>query len=576
MTNLELAWALEEMGDLLEIKGEEPFKVRAYHRAARSLEQFEEEASVLFCRGELEKIPGIGKNLAKKIAELLETGQSTFLNNLRREIPSGLRQMLAIPGLGAKSVRLLYEHLHVTTLDELEEAARSKRVRQVPGMGSKTELAILRGIELLRETQEKIPIGIARSLAEMFRRQLLALPGVERVEVAGSLRRGCEMVGDVDLLAAVRPGNEVLEVMAGHPQVKEVLAREENHLCLRTWTGVKVEIFLVPPEKYTVAWFYLTGSAEHRRKLQELARRQGKDPAACGLLDRLEDEGIKLDEEADIYRSLQLPFIVPELREGRGEIEAAVAGLLPRLVTLEDIKGDLHMHTRWSDGLSSIEEMVAAARQKGYAYLAITEHSRSLGVARGLSVEKLLAQQEEIRSLNRKFTDITILAGIEVDILSDGSLDYAEEILASLDLVIASIHSGFQQSEEQLMARIEAALRHPYVDILGHPTGRMLARRRPYAVDVGRIIELAAETGTILEINSSPDRLDLTAEAALRAKEYGVPVCINTDAHDCYHLDDIWYGVTTARRAWLEPQDIVNCWDLDKLQARLKRNRHKR
>ncbi|WP_406676567.1 PHP domain-containing protein [Neomoorella carbonis] len=625
MTNLELAWALTEMGDLLELKGEDPFKVRAYHRAARALENLEEEAASLYARDALEEIPGVGKNLAKKIAELLTTGRSTFLENLRREVPPGLREMLAIPGLGSRSVRQIYQGLGITTLEELETAAREKRIRTLPGMGSKTELAILRGVEMLKEVKEQVPLGIARPLALLLQDQILAIPGVERVAIAGSVRRGREMVGDVDLVVAVQPGHQVADVMTRHPRVKEVLAWEPDRLSLRTTLGLKVEIILVPPKEFAATVFYATGSKAHRKGLLRLAAGRGLKVADIGLttsrwlaeeeavlageygdtaiasrpsfspedrasipskagatpagVECLEDRGIEATpagseaEEAAFYHRLGLPYIVPELREDRGEIEAAVKGELPRLITLADIRGDLHMHSRYSDGVETIAAMATAARRRGYQYIAITDHSRSLVVARGLSVEQLKAQREEIARLNEELKDITILAGIEVDILADGSLDYEDEILKEFDLVIASVHSGFRQEEERMMARVEAALRHPYVDILGHPTGRMLGRRRPYAVDVTRIIELAAETGTILEINASPDRLDLNDTAVRLAKEYDVPIAINTDAHDSIRLADMEYGVLTARRGWLEPENVVNTWELERLLARLKRNR---
>ncbi|MGI9861856.1 helix-hairpin-helix domain-containing protein [Moorella naiadis] len=642
LTNLELAWALTEMGDLLELKGEEPFKVRAYHRAARSLENLAEEAGALHARGALEEIPGVGKNLAKKIAELLTTGQSTFLENLRQEVPAGLREMLAIPGLGSRTIRQIRQGLGITTLADLEKAAREKRIRTLPGLGGKTELAILRGLDMLKEAQDQVPLGVARPLALLFKKQLLALPGVVAVEIAGSVRRGKEMVGDIDLVAAVEPGHQVAEVMARHPQVKEVLAAEEpDRLSLQTNLGLKIEIIMVAPAAFPATLFYATGAPAHRRALLHLAAARDLSAADLGLttsrwlaeaeellsgsewpagVARLSDGqdevpviNAKLPGEAAIatgtgappeanppaavtgstatstvslgsitagaqleavfYQRLGLPYIVPELREDRGEITAALRGELPDLVTLAAIRGDLHMHSRYSDGVAAVAEMAAAARERGYRYIAITDHSRSLVVARGLNLEELKAQRQEIDRLNKELEKITILAGVEVDILADGRLDYEDEVLKEFDLVIASIHSGFRQEGEQIMARLEAALRHPYVDILGHPTGRMLGRRRPYAVDVNRVIELAAATGTILEINASPERLDLNDENVRLAKEHGVPIAINTDAHDPRRLADMEYGVLTARRGWLEPGDVVNTWELDQLLARLKRNR---
>jgi len=601
LTNLELAWVLTEMGDLLEIKGEDSFKVRAYYRAARVLESMEVEASDLYARGALEEIPGVGKNLAKKIAELISTGHSTFLDNLRREVPPGLREMLAIPGLGSRSVRQIYQGLGVKTLEELETAAREKRIRTLPGMGSKTEQAILRGLDMLREVKEQVPLGIARPLALNLRQQLLALPGVDRAEIAGSVRRGCEMVGDVDIVAAVRPGNQVAEVIARNPQVKEVLASEPERLSLQTYLGVKIEIILVEPDKFWATLLYATGSRSHRKRLLERVAARGLTAAGIGLdtprwlqeeaevinggragkedkqneaVSSIESDGcIDKCEESIFYCRLDLPYIVPELREDRGEIEAAGRRELPRLVKLEDIRGDLHIHTNYSDGVGTIGEMVEAARKRGYSYLAITDHSRSLVIARGLSLEQIKVQRAEITGLNEKYDDFTVLSGIEVDILPDGSLDYDDDVLQEFDLVIASIHRGFRQEEDQIMKRLEAAMRHPYVDILGHPTGRMLGRRKPYAVNVAGIIELAAETGTILEINASPDRLDLNDESVRIAKDLGVPVAINTDAHDPGRLGEMLYGVITARRGWLEPENVVNTWELPELLSKLKRNR---
>jgi len=563
------------MGDLLELKGEEAFKVRAYHRAARALEHLEEEAAGLHVRGELERIPGVGKNLAKKIAELLETGRSTFLEQLRQEVPPGLRDMLAVPGLGAKSVRLIHQHLGITTLEELERAARERKIRRLPGMGSKTELAILRGLDMLKEHRDRVPLGIARPLGRLFCRQIAALPGVTRVEVAGSLRRGRPMVGDVDLLVGVKGPTEVKEVMARHPQVKEVLQEEANRLSLRTWAGVKVEIFLVPDDKFAPAWMYLTGSRAHLEELKRFTAGGRLSPESLGLPSNLEEVAASFSSEEELYSRLGLPYIIPEWREGRGEVLAAREGRLPAPLSPEDIKGDLHVHTCYSDGLHTIREMVEAARARGYRYLAITEHSRSLVVARGLNVEQLLAQREEIARINRELEDFVVLSGIEVDILPDGCLDLEDDILASLDIVIASIHSGFNQTEEQIMARLEAAMRHPWVDIIGHPTGRMLGRRPPYAVNLERLLELAAETGTILEINASPDRLDLDEDAARRAKEHGVILAVNTDAHDTARLDDMGYGITVARRGWLGAQDILNTRELDGVLKALKRNKRK-
>lgn len=583
ITNVEIAWVFNEIADLLEIKGENPFKVRAYRQGARVLEQLPENVSTLAASGQLEKVKGIGPALAKKIIELLETGRCSYHERLRAEVPPGLVSMLAIPGLGPKGVRLIHEKLKITTLEELEEAARNRRVRELPGMGAKTEWNILQGLELLRTSAGKVPLGIAWPLAEAICADLKTLPGVREAAIAGEVRRGRELVEQVTLVVGAEEPEAVTQAAQHHPQFRQVHKVSQNFVRGAGRLGVAILVVVFPPAHFGRALLYYTGSAEHYLGLLALCppgerqRLFGVDllfpQGATGKEEPLPfgaaGKALEPLDEAQIYAALGLSFVPPELREGEGEIEAARAGHLPRLITLEEVRGDLHVHTNWSDGINSPEEMARAAQAQGYGYLGIADHSKSLAVARGLSVERLLQQWALIDELNRQFDGFRVLAGIEVDILADGSLDYPDEILARADVVIASIHTGFKQEQGKIMARLEAALANPHVDVIGHPSGRLLGRRSPYQVDLDRLLELAVRFGKALEINATGDRLDLGAEAARQAGRLGVPLVINTDAHDAVHLQDMRYGVAIARRAWLEPHQVLNTLPWEELRARL-------
>ncbi|MGB9920237.1 MAG: DNA polymerase/3'-5' exonuclease PolX [Moorellales bacterium] len=580
ISNLEIAWIFNEIADLLELKGDNPFKARAYRQGARALEQLTESVETLAAVGQLQGIPGIGPALAKKIGEIIETGRCSLHERLRQEIPPGLVTMLALPGLGPKSVRLIHERLGITTLEELEEAARKRRLRQLPGMGPKTEWNILQGVRLLRASEGRVPLGIAWSLAEAWLADLRSLPGVERAEMAGELRRAHEMVEGITLVVGAREPAAVLRALRHHPQWRQTYREGPNYLCGAGRLRVTVEIYVCPPAHFGRFLLYYTGSASHFRALLEQCPSPERRhllgwgwlfPEAEPPAEPLPGSGSTLTplEEEEIYAALGLAFVPPELREGEGEIEAARQGHLPGLIRVEDIRGDLHVHTNWSDGRHDPEEMALAARARGYAYLGIADHSRSLTVARGLTSERLLAQREYIQELNRRHSGFRLLAGVEVDILVDGSLDYPDEILAQMDLVIASIHTGFKQEQEQIMARLRAALDNPHVDIIAHPTGRLLGRRSPYSVDLDRLLEMAAEKGKALEINATGDRLDLGAEAARKAAALGVPLVINTDAHDAAHLSTIRLGVAVARRAGLGPEQVLNTLPWEELRARL-------
>lgn len=564
MRNVEVAWIFHELADLLEFKGEDFFKVRAYRNAARVLAGLDTPIEEVWKKGELGKIPGIGKNIAAKINEILTTGRLKKHEELLREIPPGLLEIMTLPGIGPKRAGMLHQKLGVSTLEELAKAAREGRVRGLPGMGGKTENDIIRNIEMREDRGGRVLLATARELAGEITGFLKLLPGVARVEVGGSLRRWQETVGDIDLVVAAAEPGPVIDAAAGHPRVKEVIEKAGGRARFQTNWGIAVDLEAVPEQSFAAALFRSTGSRAHHRRLQELL--SGKkgihfDPAAPGVF----------REEVDLYASLGLPYIPPELREDRGEVEAALAGSLPRLLELGDIKGDLHIHTNWSDGLASIEQVVARAREKGYQYIAVTDHSQSLKIAKGLSLDRLKEQHKKIRSLNETLEDFHIFTGIEVDILPKGGLDCPGEILKEVDLVVASVHSAFKQDRETMTARIISAVENKDVDIIGHLTGRLINHRESYALDVERVLEAAASCGTILEINSSPDRLDLNDINARRAKGKGIKMAVNTDAHDLKRMDEMVYGVSVARRAWLGPEDVVNTMSAEELMQFLRK-----
>lgn len=555
-----MAWIFHELADLLEFKEEDFFKIRAYRNAARILAGFEEPLEEIRLRGGLAKIPGIGKNIAAKINEILTTGRLQKLEELLKEIPPGILDVMSLPGIGPKRAALFKESLGIASLGELAKAAREGRVRGLPGMGSKIEKDIIRYIEMCEDRGSRVLLATANVLADELKSYLQTLPGVVNVEVGGSVRRWRETVGDIDLVVAAADPVQVISAVEKHPRVSGVLERSLNRLSLQTKWGIMVDLEVVPEEQFAPTLFLSTGSRAHLRKLEEFLADKGIEIKTADI-----KGGGVFNDEREIYRSLGLPYIPPELREDRGEVEAASQNGLPRLLELEDIRGDLHIHTVWSDGLSTIEQAVKRAREKGYSYIAVTDHSQSLKIARGLSLEKLKEQHKEIRSLNEKIDEFTILTGIEVDILPRGGVDCPDEILKDVDLVIASVHSAFKQDSETMTARIISAVENKNVDVIGHLTGRLLTSREGYALDLERVLEAAASCDTILEINSSPDRLDLNDLNARRAKEKGIRMAVNTDAHDLKRMDEMCYGVSVARRAWLEPDDIVNTMPAGKL-----------
>jgi len=570
--NIEVAWIMNEIADLLELKGENIFKIRAYRKAAKIIANLSDDLPVLIEEKKLETVPGIGKAIAGKIKELFQTGKIQYYENLKEEVPAGLLEIITIPGVGARMAQELYGKLGVSSVDELEAAARARRVRDLPGMGAKTELNILRGIEMLRSgVGGRTTLGIADALAESFSGFLKSLPSVEYAGVAGSTRRMKESIGDVDLVAGSHEPEKVIEIFARHPQVKKVLSRGDTKASIVTLMGVQADLLVVNPDQYWSALHHFTGSKEHNVRLRELAHQKGLKINEYGIFRREDDQSLRVTGEADIYSHLGLSYIPPELREDLGEVEAAGEDRLPALLELSDIKGDLHIHSDWSDGANTIEQVAGRAVEMGYQYIAITDHSKSLGIAGGLSKERLAAQGDYIRELNGRTDGLEILAGIETDILANGDLDYPDDILAGMDIVIASVHSGFRQDREKMTGRVISAMKNKHVDILAHPTGRLIGRREPYAIDMDRVFEAAVKYGTALEINSSPDRLDLNDRYVRKACELGIKISINTDAHDTVRLEEMKYGVATARRGWAQKEDIINTMDRDKLLKFLKR-----
>ncbi len=562
------------MADILEIKEENVFKIRAYRRAALNIEGLSRSVEEL-SREELLEIPGIGTELAAKIEEYLRTGQMHAFEKLKAEVPQGLLALLAVPGLGPKTARLLCEQLHVTNLEELEQAAREHRLAGIPGIRGKTEENILKGIDAVKRGKERQPLGKVLPVALDLVEELRKRAPVERIEIAGSLRRRKESAKDIDLVATAGDPERVMAGFVSLPQVEEVVMHGPTRSSVVIREGLQVDLRVVAPESFGAALAYLTGSKGHNIRLRDMAVKAGLKLNEYGVFRESDDVRLGGKDEEDVYRLLGLPFIPPELREDLGEVEAALAGRLPDLVTLEDIRGDLHVHSKWSDGAHTIAELAQAARERGLAYIAVTDHSKGLGVARGLTIERLMEQKREVEEINARYTDFCVLHGTEMDIKSDGTLDFPDDVIKGLDIVVASIHSGFRQPREQITSRLTAAMRNPYVSVIAHPSGRLIGERDPYDVDMEEILRTAKETGTAMEINAYPLRLDLNDIHARRAKELKVPLVIGTDAHVISQFDALAYGVSVARRSWLERGDVLNTLEAKELKKRLKIKRGK-
>jgi DNA polymerase (family 10) len=564
MRNRDVVELFSRVADMLAIRGDQIHRILAYRKAAESIDALGRDVNVVFAEGKLTDIPGIGDTLAAKIEEMLTTGRLAFYDKLAQEIPPGLVDMLRVEGLGPKRVKQLYETLQITTLDELTTAARAGKLRDMPGMGAKSEAKILAGIEALaRHGDNRISLGVAWPIAQMMLDELAKLPGVTAAAVGGSLRRMRDTIGDIDLLVAADDAGPIMDRFAALDNVESVAGRGPTKTNVVLLNGLGVDLRVLPAARWGTLLNYFTGSQAHNVKLREMALKKGLSLNEHAFTPLDGGPEILCATEEEVYARLGLPFIPPCLREDRGEIEAALAGRLPPLVELDDIRTDLHMHTHWSDGTLSVLEMARAARDAGLRAVAITDHSVSLGVANGLSVERLQQQAAEVRAADEALgPDFRVLHGTEMEIRADGTLDYPDEVLAELDFVIASLHTALNQPREQVTMRLLNAIRNPHVDMIAHPTGRLLPDRAGADLDMDAVLAAAAETGTILEINAHPARLDLRDSHVRRAVELGVRIAINTDAHRPGEFDNRRYGVATAQRGWATAADVVNTWPL--------------
>lgn len=571
MNNRQLADTFTLIGNLCEIKGEVIYIVLAYRKAAESLMALPREASEYWKEGKLREIPSVGKAIAEKIDELLSTGKLGFLEKLKKEIPEELATWLAIPSMGPKKIAMIWKTLGITTLAQLEAAAKEGKLRDLPGMGAKSESAILEGITSLSRRSARIPLGRAYPLAQEIIRTLKKVKGVVDAQPAGSLRRMRSTIGDLDIAVAAKDSKPVMEAFLSLPRILRVLGKGETKSSVEFTDGIRAQVWVHPPQEFGTALLYATGSKEHNVRLREMALAKNLSLSDHSFL-KLKGEGeIFCATEEEVYKTLGLPWIPPELREDRGEIQAAKANKLPKLIEVKDIKADLQTHSTWSDGKLSMLEMARAAAKRGIKVIAFTDHSASLGVTQGLKMEDHKKQAAEIKKIQKQLGDsILVLHASEVEIKADGTLDYPDEFLATLDLVLASMHTSLRQPREKVTERVIKAIRNPYVHIIGHPTGRLFPDREGADLDMEAVLNAAAETGVALEINAHPSRLDLDDVYARRAKELGIPISLNTDAHSEEDMDLRFYGVAIARRAWLTRNDVINCWSTDKLLKWLK------
>ncbi|MFC1621345.1 DNA polymerase/3'-5' exonuclease PolX [Candidatus Omnitrophota bacterium] len=567
MKNKEIAKIFRQIAQILEAKGENAFRVRAYERAARNIESMPEDIEAFAKEEKLTTIPGIGKDLEEKIKEIILSGKLECLEELKKDTPKGLIQMLTIPGIGPKTAKLLYDKLQIQDMVMLERMAHMGKIKEVPGIKDKTVKNILRGIELIKKGRDRMDLKTAMDASKSFIEQLQRLKEVKGTDPAGSLRRMKDTVRDIDILVSSESPGKVMDNFIAFPEVKNVLAKGITKSSIVTKDGIQVDVRVIKDTSYGAALMYFTGSKEHNIKLRQLAIKKGLKLNEYGLFRK--DKAVAGKTEIEICKKLGLSYIPPELREDRGEVEAGIKGNLPNLVEPKDIKGDLHAHSRWSDGGSSIEEVVLKARELHYEYIAITDHSQGLKIAQGLDREKLKEKKKEIDELSKKYKDIKILYGTEVDIDSDGSLDYPDDILKDMNIVIAAIHSGFKQSKEKITRRIIKACQNKHVNIIAHPTGRLWGAREPYEIGLEEILKVCSDTNTAIEINSYPQRLDLNDTGCRMAKEMGVKIAINTDAHIAEELDTINLGISVARRGWLEKKDVINTLSFAKLQKLL-------
>jgi DNA polymerase (family 10) len=584
MDNITIANFFHEIADILELKGEDPFRIGAYQRAAQTIESLTQNLEDISKEGKLREIPGIGESIAQKIEEILKTGKLKFLEDLRKTISPGLVTMLGIPGLGPKTILKLNKKFGIETLEDLEKLLPLHKICKLEGFGEKSEENIKKGLEQFKRHKERSLLGKVEPQGAAIVEVLKKVDGVDRVDLGGSIRRMKETIGDIDLLCTSTKPKKVIEAFCSLPQVKEVRAKGTTKAVVILKTGLEADLRVVEPEAYGAALHYFTGNKEHNIRIRTLGVKRGLKINEYGIFriggqsqskrtstiwdcPRMVRIGGRTEEE--VFKAVGLPYIEPELRENRGEIEAGFAGKLPHLIELSDIKGDLHVHTNYSDGREGIEEIAEAAIKKGYQYIAITDHTKTVGITGGMDEKKILKQMKEIDGLNSKFeiryspnSKFTILKGVECDIKSDGTLDLPDKILEKLDVVVAAIHSKFGMDQTE---RLIKTCQNPHVDIIAHPTGRKLGERDPYQVDLDKVMDVCKKTNTFLELNAFWDRLDLNDVNCRKAKEKGVKIAIGTDTHHLLEMDVIKFGLATARRGWLEKNDVINTLPVEKL-----------
>jgi len=563
MTNQEIADILIHISEILDIQGENPFKIRAYIKASQTIENLTYQLSSLEDKNRIMELPGIGEGIAKKIKELLETGKLKYYEDLKKSEYAPLTEFLKIPGMGPKHAKLVYDKLRIKTVEKLRKAAEEGKLRELPGLGEKVEQNILQGIQQVQKFKERYSLAFIYPRAQNIVEELKKIKEIKQITLGGSLRRMKETIGDVDLLVASDKPKPVMGAFANLPQTAKVLSKGNTKASIMTKDGFQVDIRVVKPISFGAAQHYFTGSKAHNIRIRSLGQDKGLKINEYGVFKGQKSIAGKTEDE--VFKSVGLPFIPPELREDQGEIEAAQNGELPSLIELKDIQGDLHVHTDWTDGNNTIEEMAQTAKKRGYKYVAICDHSPTVGITNGLTEERLLKQIREIEKLNKKSKEFKILSGIEVDIRSNSQLDLKDEFLKKLDVVAAAVHTKFTQPKDEMTKRIIKAIEDPNVDIIAHPTGRLIGKREPYQVDMDKIMDACKANGKVLELNAYPERLDLSDLNCRKAKEKGVKIAISTDAHADAHLEWMKFGVATARRGWIEPEDVINALPLSKL-----------
>ncbi|GGZ98544.1 DNA polymerase/3'-5' exonuclease PolX [Streptomyces bluensis] len=569
--NEEVEALLQEYADLIAITGGDAFKARAYEKAARAIGGYPADVSHLDVAG-LREIPGVGRSIAEKVVEYFRTGRVTVVEETRARIPAGVRQLIAIPTLGPRKAMTVYEDLHISSVGELADAIRAEKLRDLKGFGEKTEANILHGIALMQQAGGRIPLSTAMESAEEIVAELSRIAGCEHCAYAGSLRRMRETVGDIDILVAADRSAPFMDALTELPSTAEVIAHGEKKTSIRTVKGVQVDLRVVRPDSWGAGMQYFTGSKAHNIRTRTIAVRLGLKLSEYGLFETEGGERVASRSEDEVYSRLGLPWIPPTLREDRGEIEAGLRGELPEVVTESDIRGDLHTHTDLTDGLAPLEEMVAAAAERGYAYYAVTDHAPNLYMQR-MTDEKILAQREQVRSLDGRHHRMRLLHGTELNIDADGAVDWPDDFLQGFDICVASVHSHLNVGRRAMTRRIVRACENPHINVIGHPTTRLIGKRPGVDADLDEVFAACARTGTALEINAQPDRLDLGDEDILRARSHGAKFAVSTDAHSLLHLAYLRYGIGMAQRGWLTPEDVINTWPLARLRRFLRKDR---